>query len=594
MSDEERRRFHDALQKLRHSKIDGVSKEEVLLIAFQQATGRGSDYGTAFLPLHRHFLNIIERALRTEDPQVALPYCDFSLDGALNQAADSVLWAKNLYGLYSDSNYRILNLSRIIRELKYPFKTNWMFKPFQRCVDPFYETASLRYPWIGGYQLHDAANRVFDPLLLLYHSFVEFLWETVRNDQSSDLSKCRAEYRLTVKNTHHLLGSLDSLLNSNTTVAYEYEPRPKCSLVDPLCKSDYLFCFGMTVSCISKIRLGGNCSGFEEEPDACYGSFCFNGQCNIIDDEMVQPEVSRPHESDSEVNVGQKEKKCDCLCNISRPATPPAEKLAHHDAKNPNANVPHQVWFTVTVLSGLLPAKTKYRVMANVEVEGLTYEENFSGVVFERSTYPFYLGATLVPVKNPQLAEDKRTISWISVTAEKTKKPCETFCYNPSSKIYKSCDAEMVLEYGPGANSTVPYFADAMEAVYYGWNNDTSARAVDHFLFLCKYGGEEEHIEADTQHVQDVRQCTFERWDNYLLIGFAAAVFRNVDLQVCKRLCAANEMGVECASLIYWPMTENCVLNSESRLTKPNLFEKFPTQDVVYMDYYCEDLKPYE
>lgn len=61
---------------------------------------------------------------------------------------------------------------------------------------------------------------------------------------------------------------------------YTYEPRPTCSIRSPSCNSQYLFCSirnGIS-RCISKVKMNGNCRGFEQD-DACYNGMCINGIC---------------------------------------------------------------------------------------------------------------------------------------------------------------------------------------------------------------------------------------------------------------------------------------------------------------------------
>ena len=80
------------------------------------------------------------------------------------------------------------------------------------------------------------------------------------------------------------LGSIDKLQNydgmSNvyTREFYHYEARPSC----PKCgSSKYLFCDKVhgKAECVSKIKPGGNCQGFEGQEGACWMSICKAGKC---------------------------------------------------------------------------------------------------------------------------------------------------------------------------------------------------------------------------------------------------------------------------------------------------------------------------
>lgn len=98
MSDEERRRYHEAVKKLKTDRIDGMSKYDLLVIYHTPQEAPEAHWGPAFLPYHREYLKQYELALRQVDPGVALPYWDSTLDEGLPSPKDSVLWTPDFLG----------------------------------------------------------------------------------------------------------------------------------------------------------------------------------------------------------------------------------------------------------------------------------------------------------------------------------------------------------------------------------------------------------------------------------------------------------------------------------------------------------------
>ena len=98
LTTDERHRLFAAMEALRNTNIDGASQWTLLTQMHTPQQAPGAHWGPAFLPWHRQFLHRVERALREHDTTVSLPYWDTTLDAALDDPRDSVLWTSPLFG----------------------------------------------------------------------------------------------------------------------------------------------------------------------------------------------------------------------------------------------------------------------------------------------------------------------------------------------------------------------------------------------------------------------------------------------------------------------------------------------------------------
>jgi tyrosinase len=133
-----------------------------------------------------------------------------------------------------------------------------------------------------------------DPIFMMHHSFVDSLWETWRQTRQTREER---EYQYPEDNGecmpvwHYLfspmpmlepLRNIDALSNMYTDNMYEYAPRPTCTKHSDECQSEFLFCDTQTnrqPKCSAKVKLGGNCSGFEWSDEVCYKGHCSQGRC---------------------------------------------------------------------------------------------------------------------------------------------------------------------------------------------------------------------------------------------------------------------------------------------------------------------------
>uniref|UniRef100_A0A183BM80 ShKT domain-containing protein n=1 Tax=Globodera pallida TaxID=36090 RepID=A0A183BM80_GLOPA len=134
-----------------------------------------------------------------------------------------------------------------------------------------------------------AAN---DPIFYVHHAFIDFIWEQWRQLRQSrrareqaypvDFSECSNQQHFANAQMRPFdLTNKDGLSNAYTDNLYRFAARPSCSL-EKDCDSPFLFCDrrdgGGTPHCVSKIKMGGNCQGFEGL-DCCWEGECQNWRC---------------------------------------------------------------------------------------------------------------------------------------------------------------------------------------------------------------------------------------------------------------------------------------------------------------------------
>ncbi|XP_052212357.1 putative tyrosinase-like protein tyr-3 [Dreissena polymorpha] len=247
--------------------------------------------GAGFLPWHRVFTTALEEKLREVDPEVSLPYWDYSMDYYMPLPNDSIVWSKCFFGngnnTVSDGPFRFM-----YGGFNMPIKRDIM--PEETCppgliskadIDGLMEfchfanitTGRQRYNqnrshnleslhnsvhnWVGG-DMADLGAAAYDPIFFMHHAFIDYIWEQFRRRQSSNECNVDAEkdYRepgdYSIKNdtialqrptdamqAFNHLQIRDGLWNNWTTSVYGYEPAPKC----PECgNSENLYC-NMTI-----------------------------------------------------------------------------------------------------------------------------------------------------------------------------------------------------------------------------------------------------------------------------------------------------------------------------------------------------------
>lgn len=318
LTDAERQKYHAALNKLKVNKIDGLSKYDLLVIRHDPKYSPGAHFGPALLPFHREMLKQLEIALRLEDPTVAIPYWDSTLDSSLPSPADTVLWTADFLGngqgkvtsgpfasWKAVSHPKALEFSpdlTIVRNVgQSQFGTLYRdsdvanimgrtsFNNLTYCIDPFFELVHGGVHMFVGGLMEPIEVSTNDPVFYLLHGYVDYLWEQFRQKSQtadkretqypSDAEACNSYHYFNASMQPFTIKNKDGMLNDYTKIYYQYDPTPTCTASYPNCGSPYLFCETKKYKCMSKVRPGGNCAGFEQF-DACLdGGKCTQGIC---------------------------------------------------------------------------------------------------------------------------------------------------------------------------------------------------------------------------------------------------------------------------------------------------------------------------
>jgi len=314
MSDVERRRFFYAMNKLKHDKIDGWTKYDILtayhmFVPFTPA----AHFSAGVLPFHREVLKNLEVALRMEHPLAFFPYWDTSLDAEIPNPHDTVVFTNELLGggngnvtggafglwtgqpnpafpvpIYQGGISRavgvgikafLFNKAYIDIILNKTSINNLVF-----CYDPFLDAVHAAiHVYIGGLMI-DPTTAPGDPLFYLLHGFMDNIWEQWRQKKQDSLQRETITALPCPYNPFDLadlqlfpfpIKVKDAYSNKYTTQFYGYES-PTCA--NSCQGSRFLVCNPAIGRCISKVRPGGSCSGLGAI-DVCYNGTCQADTC---------------------------------------------------------------------------------------------------------------------------------------------------------------------------------------------------------------------------------------------------------------------------------------------------------------------------
>uniref|UniRef100_A0A8R1TXN9 ShKT domain-containing protein n=1 Tax=Onchocerca volvulus TaxID=6282 RepID=A0A8R1TXN9_ONCVO len=318
LTEEERLRFLNAITMLKRSgEYDRMSIEHQ-----EVGQGSGAHSGPGFLPWHREFVKRFEIALRLIDPEVTLPYWDCVMDNYLPDPRDSIFFSTIFMGetdffgnvitgpfaywstidgrnaivralgekgkLFTEFDLAdILSQTSIEQIMAYTAPLDGC--PFPPAFTALEYTHSFVHLWIGGH-MEPPEQSSNDPIFYGLHAFVDLIWEVWRQNRQSpwareniysqDIEQCADPQHFSYATMRPFnLINRDGLSNLYTDQMYRYAPRPGCSTEIPTCGSPYLFCdLRGAPHCVSKIKLGGVCTGFEGL-DACFNGICVAGRC---------------------------------------------------------------------------------------------------------------------------------------------------------------------------------------------------------------------------------------------------------------------------------------------------------------------------
>ncbi|PAV85897.1 hypothetical protein WR25_09141 [Diploscapter pachys] len=216
LSTEERGRFHNVLRDMHK---DGEFR------AFTEYQYKAEAHaGSAFLPFNREYLKRFELTLRTYDSTLALPYIDWSLEDALENPGDSVLFSEFLLGETPEGGGFILNGN---------FK-DWMTKEGHLGIN---RNVGRN---INGTQFRPINSKMVNRLKNTFN--IDQIISSTQPAESERESrypeneeKCNAPQHFAdaPMSPFEPLKNRDGLSNNYTRNLYEYEPSPTCSEAQP-------------------------------------------------------------------------------------------------------------------------------------------------------------------------------------------------------------------------------------------------------------------------------------------------------------------------------------------------------------------------
>ncbi|PAV83803.1 hypothetical protein WR25_17640 isoform C [Diploscapter pachys] len=326
LSDAERQKLHEAYWSLKNSgEYDNLARTHR-----DADRAESAHAGPAFPMWHREFIKRFEFALRQIDPSISLPYVDWTMDAALPNSKDSVLFSSYLMGEHRGrtgclgapfANWRtiegracvmratgmngtlkpmeqrqidaLLADQNVITMLGFPARRNGC--PYNLNFNILEFVHGQSHLFIGG-DMGDTPTSSNDPIFFLHHAFVDYVWEMWRERWQSraereiryppDNQQCSSVQHFANNNMMPFtpMKNRDGLSNMYLDNLWEYAPRPTCSAGNVNgCASQFLFCdlSHGAARCVSKIKPGARCNFYQRGESPCYRGVCRNNVCVI-------------------------------------------------------------------------------------------------------------------------------------------------------------------------------------------------------------------------------------------------------------------------------------------------------------------------
>lgn len=213
-----------------------------------------------------------ENALRQKVPDVTLPYFDSTMDEAMIDPTQSIIFSPqflgNGNGLVTNGPFAYWQTPSgpLIRNIGNPggslFSKDEIrtFLSRTRNAEILEPGASNTFnlenahgdvhTWLGG-QMEPMETSAFDPIFYMHHAFVDYVWEIFRGNQRRRGIDPTQDYPQDYGSETHApftrtgFGNLVNgfgMSDMFTSEVYTYEPNPSCSFNSPSCGSNYLTC----------------------------------------------------------------------------------------------------------------------------------------------------------------------------------------------------------------------------------------------------------------------------------------------------------------------------------------------------------------
>ncbi|XP_052087633.1 uncharacterized protein LOC127724628 [Mytilus californianus] len=278
LTDQERDDYHKAINDLKKDTSVRPNKYDALA-EYHQNTGRTAHGGVAFVGWHRYYLVMYELALQEKNPNVMLPYWDSTLDSAMENPADTVIFTEKFIGKAHETvsvpfGGWIRKINRSVKNGKSSLlitksilisllSDNISYTNFLTRLEDIHKGV---HGWVGG-DMNNLDLAPFDPIFYMHHAFIDCIWELYR-DREKQKGKNPEIYPDDVLHTldhqsSSLMANLPPFNNVNLTNADGYKdfwtetyytcaPQPSCSFQAPKCGSKWLKCDIFRERCVSE------------------------------------------------------------------------------------------------------------------------------------------------------------------------------------------------------------------------------------------------------------------------------------------------------------------------------------------------------